>query len=203
MPQPHEHIPSQPCSGRNQAGEPCKRKAPLGGTVCRYHGGAARQVVAKAAVRAEVLQWGLGQAHADPGEVLLRLVTQSARRVETYAAELEQLVSEEPRLRDALVGESWTATERGDIYKVGEYIRGLAQLEAQERDRGAGFAAKAVAAGLDKRRVELAERQGALMAQFIAAVLNDPELGLTAAQRRAVPDVARRHLALVAPVVAG
>lgn len=198
-----EYIPRQQCAGRNQAGEPCKRKAPLGGKVCRWHGGGAKQVMAKAAVRAEVLAWGLGEAHPDPGEVLLRLVTQSARRVEMLAAEMQQLVDDEPSLREALVGESWTATEAGSLYKVGEYIRGLAQLEAQERDRCAGMAAKAVAAGLDKRRVELAERQGALMAQFIAAVLNDPELELTAAQRRAVPDVARRHLALVAPVAAG
>jgi hypothetical protein len=34
---------------------------------------------------------------------------------------------------------------------------GLAQLEAQERDRCAGFAAKAVAAGLAERTVRIAE----------------------------------------------
>jgi hypothetical protein len=48
--------------------------------VCRWHGGAAGQVKAKAAVRAEVLNWGLGDSHVDPGEVLLRLVNQSAAR---------------------------------------------------------------------------------------------------------------------------
>lgn len=196
-------VPAIPCTGHNQAGDPCKLKAIPGGTVCRFHGGGAPQVKARAAVRAEVLRWSLGEAHADPGEVLLRLVTQSARRVEMLAAELAQLVEEEPSLREALVGESWVATEAGSLYKAGEYIRGLAQLEAQERDRCAGFAAKAVAAGLDKRRVELAERQGALIAELLRAVLADPELGLTAEQRRAVPGVSRRHLALAVGLAAG
>ena len=73
-------------------------------------------------------------------------------------------------------------------------------LEAQERDRCATFASKAVAAGLDKRRVELAERQGALIGELLNAVLSDPALGLTAEQRRAVPDVTRTHLSLVAGI---
>jgi hypothetical protein len=49
----------------------CKRKAIPGGEVCRYHGGAAKQVAAKAAVRAEVLAWGLTDATIDPGEQLI------------------------------------------------------------------------------------------------------------------------------------
>ena len=59
-------------------GKQCKAKAIPGGTACRWHGGAAGQVKAKAAVRSELLGWGLGDATVDPGEVLLRLVTQSA-----------------------------------------------------------------------------------------------------------------------------
>src|SRR5206468_9979660 len=148
-------------------------------------------------VRAEVLQWGLGDAHSDPGEVLLRLVSQRAARVERYAAELEAHVAESPTLRAALVAQAY-----GEFGPIGEYIRGLAVLEAQERDRCATFAAKAVAAGLDKRRVELAERQGALIAELLRNVLTDPELGLTAEQRKAVSGVTRRHLALVTDVVA-
>jgi hypothetical protein len=48
--------------------------------VCRFHGGASPHVASKAAVRAEVMSWGLGDTNVDPGEVLLRLVTQSAAR---------------------------------------------------------------------------------------------------------------------------
>lgn len=181
------------CRAYNNQGVKCKNKAIPGGLVCRSHGGAAPQVANRAAVVAEVLSWGLGEAHADPGEVLLRLVTQSARRVESYSRELEAHVAESDTLRAALIAKSY-----GEFGEIGEYIRGLAVLEAQERDRCATFASKAVAAGLDKRRVELAERQGALIGELLNAVLNDPALGLTAQQRRAVPDVARAHLSLVA-----
>lgn len=73
-----------------QSGQQCKRKAIPGGAVCRYHGGGPQQVQAKAAVRAELLGWGLGDATVNPGEVLLRLVTQSAARAERYAILLEE-----------------------------------------------------------------------------------------------------------------
>jgi hypothetical protein len=75
-----------------------------GGEVCRYHGGSARQVKVKAAIRAEVMNWGLGDSIVDPGEVLLRLVTQSAARAQRYASELERLVDDEG-LAAAMVGE--------------------------------------------------------------------------------------------------
>jgi hypothetical protein len=59
--------------------------------------------------------------------------------------------------------EQRAATEDGELYKRGEYIRGLAVLEAQERDRCANFATKAVAAGLAERTGCVAYRQGQLM----------------------------------------
>src|SRR5215207_2576947 len=49
-----------------QTGQRCKRKAIPGGTVCRWHGGAASQVKVKAAIRAEVMNWGLGDSHVEP-----------------------------------------------------------------------------------------------------------------------------------------
>jgi hypothetical protein len=184
------------CSGTNSQGGPCGNWAIKGGTVCGSHGGRAPQVKAKAAIRYELSSWGLGDSTVDPGDVLLRLVTQSAARAERYAQELEVMVAESPTLRGALIAEVWVATERGDTYKAGEYLRGLAKLEAQERDRCATFATKAVAAGLAERQVRLAEKQGELMAQAIRAILD--ELGLTAEQRALAPAVVRRHLTAVA-----
>lgn len=151
------------------------------------------QARANAAVRAEVHRWGLGDVHVDPGEVLLRLVSQSARRAEDYAAELERHVAESPSLREALIGQVY-----GEFGPAEEYIRGLVTLEAQERDRCAGFAAKAIAAGLATRTVELAERMGQQMSEVLRAVLADPSLGLSAEQQRAVPGLVRRHLEIAA-----
>jgi len=179
------------CTGTTKAGTPCKRPPIAGALVCRVHGGAAPQVKAKAAVRAEVMRWGLGDAHIDPGEVLLRLVSQSAVRAERYAAELDEHVAESNTLREALVAQAY-----GEFGPVGEYIRGLATLEAQERDRCANFAAKAIAAGLAERQVRLAERQGALIAEVLRSVMADEALGLSEEQRHAMPGVIRRHLAV-------
>lgn len=184
---------SRTCVGTNQKGQRCGFSVVPGATVCRFHGGAAPQVKAKAAVRAEVMSWGLDSTLVDPGETLLKLVSQSAARAQRYADELSQLVAESPSLRDALVG-----TIAGEFGDAGEYVRGLAALEATERDRCAGFCAKAIAAGLAERSVRLAERQGALIADVLRAVLADDTLGLSEEQRRAAPDVIRRHLHAVA-----
>jgi hypothetical protein len=53
-------------------------------------------VQAKAAIRAEVMSWGLTDATIDPGEQLLRLVTRSAARAEMYTQELKFSASLEP-----------------------------------------------------------------------------------------------------------
>jgi hypothetical protein len=190
-----------------QTGKQCKAKAIPGRTVCRWHGGAAGQVKAKAAVRAELLGWGLGDATVDPGEVLLHLVTQSAARAERYAMLLEEAYEAAERLKQAhdagaeiqasgdehadtaetarrdldrifntggvaaLVGNTYGAAKDVGVYVTGEAIRGLADLEAKERERCANFASKAVAAGLAERTVRIAERQGQLMVEMVQAAL--------------------------------
>jgi len=59
----------------------------------------------------------------------------------------------------ALVGNTYGAAKDVGVYVTGEAIRGLADLEAKERERCANFATKAVAAGLAERQVRLAERK--------------------------------------------
>src|SRR5215207_11370740 len=96
----HER-PSRPVQSTSRTGKHCKNRAIPGGTVCRFHGGASPHVASKAAVRAEVLNWGLGDTTVDPGEVLLRLVTQSAARAERYAMLLEEAYEAAERLQRA------------------------------------------------------------------------------------------------------
>jgi hypothetical protein len=195
-----------------QTGKQCKNWAIKGGEVCRKHGGGAPAVKAKAAIRAEVLNWGLGDSHVDPGEVLLRLVTQSAARAERYAILLEEAYEAAERLKHAhdagmqieapgderadtaetarrdldrifntggvaaLVGNTYGAAKDVGVYVTGEAIRGLADLEAKERERCANFASKAVAAGLAERTVRIAERQGQLMVEMVQAALREVDL---------------------------
>lgn len=176
----------------------CRGPALRGTDKCPSHGGKAiERAKAEGQVRLEAMKWGLGDSTVDPGEVLLRLVTQSAARAEKYAAVMGQLVAEhDGDLRKALTANTYTVGEDGSATKTGEYVRAMARLEADERDRCATFATKAVAAGLAERQVRLAERQGAMLAQVIKAILDD--LGLTAAQQALVGEVVPRHLRSVA-----
>lgn len=176
--------------------EGCNAWAIKGGTICHAHGGAAPQVKAKAAIRAELATWRIGDALDDPAETLLRLITQARRRADAYADELEQLVADSPNLREALVGETWVSGDNIDTYKAGEYIRGLAQLEAQERDRLAGFCSKAIAAGLAERMVQVAEKQAAMAHAALVAGLD--EAGITGELRAKVVSGAARYLRAIA-----
>jgi hypothetical protein len=65
----------------------------------------------------------------------------------------------------ALVRNTYGAARDVGVYVTGEAIRGLADLEAKERERCGNFASKAVAAGLAERTVRIAERQGQLMSR--------------------------------------
>ena len=189
-------MPQCTAKAKSSGGQ-CKRQAIPGGTVCRWHGGSVPKVAALAAVRVEVSKWQLGDAVDDPGEVLLRLVTQSRMRVEQYAAVIELKVSElgpGMTLESVLIGDTMIAVEDG-AEKSGEYIRGLVQLEAQERDRLANFCQKAIAAGLAERTVRMAERQGEMLAAVLMAVIGSSILGLSDAQRKVFPDVVRAELA--------
>lgn len=63
--------------------------------------GASPHVASKAPLRAEVVSSGLGDSTVDPGETLLRLVTQSAARAERYAMLLEEAYQAAERLKQA------------------------------------------------------------------------------------------------------
>lgn len=233
-------APKRKCIAHKSDGKPCANWAVQGATVCTAHGGAAPQVAARAAVRAEVMRWGLGDANVDPGQVMLRLVSQSAARAEHYSRLLEQAYDAAERLRGAheagellvseghrldgvdeddeepaaiqraredldrvfisggvaaLVGNVYSSTNSGSVFATGEAIRGLAKLEADERDRCAGFAAKAIAAGLNERLVRVAEREASIAERALMAALDD--IGLTADQQREASARLVHHLRLV------
>jgi hypothetical protein len=96
----------------------------------------------------------------------------------------------------ALIGYKFDADRDGRIYATEEAVRGLAKLEAEERDRCAAFAAKAVAAGLAERQVRLAERHGALMAATFRGSLDDADV--PADVRLRIEQAFMRRMSLVA-----
>lgn len=154
---------------------------------CQTHAG--RKEKTRAMIAHELRQWQLGDTKLDPAECLLRLVSQSAIRLDKLSTELAELVDEQG-LQDALIGEVRVPSENGS-YVSGDYVRGLARLEGEERDRLAQFSKIAISAGLETRRVELAASQGQLMAQVLRRVLGAPELGLSDEQLELVPGLLR------------
>jgi sulfite reductase beta subunit-like hemoprotein len=185
------------CHARNRAGKQCGKWPIAGARNCRIHAGG-KQARADAAVRAELARWVITTDNIDPAATLLQLLAQSRRRVDEYSTRLAHLVDEHGGdLAEAMVADQFVMSESGHLQKVGEYIRGLAQLEAQERDRCARFAELAIRAGIAERQVRLAEKEGAMIASVLRAVLADPRLALSDAQRAAVPEVARAHLQLL------
>ncbi len=209
---------------RNKAGDPCGANVIKGTRGCWRHAGKSlAKAKAQGAVVVELERWGLTDKTVDPGETLLKLVTQSAARVEFYAGLLQQAYAAAERLREAeelpdggeqavtarldmervlntggvavLIGHTYAGTQTSGVIATGEAIRGLAKLEGDERDRCANFATKAVAAGLAERQVRLAERQGELLAQALQMVLSAPEFGATDAQRQVLPALLTRAVA--------
>ena len=170
----------------------CKNWAIHGGTVCRIHGGAAPQIKALAAVRAELETWCLGDAVDNPGQVLLRLITQSRRRVDALGAALDAMIEKAGGdLQKALVGETLVTTKDGDVVQVGEYYRVIADQEGKERDRLSNFCAKAIAAGLAERMVHLAEKEATMAHVALCAGLD--EAGITGETRTRVLMGVARH----------
>lgn len=181
---------SRRCRATHANGTPCRAWAIKGGMVCKAHGGLAPQVRAKANIRVEVESWGLGDTTVDPGETLLRLVSQSRWRAEDYARELAGIVAREGSIEAAVTGTQKVLNPNtGNLVEVGEYVRAMAQLEAAERDRCARFAKMAIEAGLAERLVRLADRQGAIIEAVLATVFE--RLELTDEQRRAAPAALR------------
>lgn len=205
-------------------GKPCGGWCVPGGTACRQHGGqkgSIEQAKKDDAARKALRDWGLNTDDVvDPGEVFLGLIAQSSRRVQRYAqllagaVEKSALLAEdlegEPASRDVIkaVEDLFVAGELaglmaptydldmfGNRIKIGEQIRALVKLEAEERDRLAAWCAKAISVGIEERRVRLAEYQGTQLTAVVTAMIEG--LGLTPAQRALVPGALRAAVALV------
>ena len=157
---------------------PCMGKPVRGSAVCRMHGASApaprrkaRQRVAIAAAVREVGRLG-GSLDVDPLDALLGLVREAAANVEVYrrlAAGLEAAVGE-PDERVVAIGEQVIYGEKSASHVPAAPHIFVAMYDS-ERDRLARYAKLCLDAGIDDRRVRLAEAQGAAMAGVIQAAV--------------------------------
>ncbi|MGA3562643.1 hypothetical protein [Melissospora conviva] len=194
------------CGGKRRgegAGLTCTRPAGWGtdhpGTGrCKLHGGSTRTHVTagrKALAEKAVAAFGLPR-EIDPRDALLEEVYRTAGAVDWLHQQVQALQAAEV---------VWGVTE--EVTKdAGEFpgvdttrsaeVNVWVRLYAQERAHLVRVAKEAIGAGLEERRVKLAEQQGAMLAGVIKAILGDLEL--TPEQQARVPTVVPRHLRVVA-----
>lgn len=178
----HERCAGHTKNGPN-AGKPCGKRPLTGATVCASHGGAARQVRAAAARRTQeaeaarqVATLGLPR-DVTPTDALLEEVRWTAGHVQWLrgkVAELEEREDESGDVEHPLV---WGITKQktgGEDYGTTEeaapsiwYV-----LYAKERAHLVAVCQAAIKAGVEERRVRLAEQQGDLVALAITRILD-------------------------------
>lgn len=165
---------------------------------CKLHGGlmlgpitAGRRVLAEHAV----VTFGLPR-EVDPRDALLEEVYRTAGTVDWLSRKVRELQDQDVvwGKTQEVVKDSgeFPGTDTTKSAEVNVWVR----LFQQERKHLIDVCKAAVAAGLEERRVRLAEQQGALLAGVIQAILRD--LNLSPEQQAKVGTVVPRHLRAVA-----
>lgn len=187
-----------------RSGARCHARAIRGTGACVNHSGKPVSV-AKAQGEA-VTAWSAlsGKPTVSANEAVLGMLQVSWLRAHLYARLLEEQFTEAQagrvgggvgELRGSagvgpgagLIGHTYGAVKDIGVYETGEAPRGLAKLEAEERDRCVRYAKTAHDMGIAEQQVRLAEQQGELLADAIERILAGLEL--SAQQRARVPQV--------------
>ena len=204
------------CKARKQDGTQCRAWPIRGAEVCRVHGGRAPQVKAAAARRlaaqaAEQAVRTLGLAvDISPTEALLEEVRWTAGHVAWLRSRVQELAEEPTHRHVSFDGEDEdlleTPGQRGALtwgttkVKTGGDDAGTTQeakpsiwyeLYARERTHLIKVCDAAIRAGVEERRVRLAEQQGDLLALAIRRILEAFGLGDDPRVATIVPGVLR------------
>ena len=220
-PCPRCHQPHPGCTGHRKAdGAPCRRPCKPG-ELCNSHGGAAPQVrAARARRQAEaeaaraVATLGL-PVDISPTEALLEEVRWTAGHVQWLRRQVQELQAAPTHTSTDLADGSDAGYGNPDRHgaltwgttkvKTGGDDAGTTQeakasiwyvLYENERKHLVTVCAAALKAGVEERRVRLAEQQGDLVATAIRRILD--ALNLTPEQQQLVPTVVPAQLRLIA-----
>ena len=202
---------SQRCAAKAKStGNQCARYAIAGGTTCRVHGsGSARAKAAAArrleeeAAKAAVVTLGLS-VDISPSDALLEEVRWTAGHVQWLRGRIQELEK-----GDLVWGKTKTSTKVTEKEFEGMTIEDVEEttvesaalslwydLYERERKSLVIVCSAALKAGVEERRVQLAEAQGQQVAGAIRAILAD--LGLSSDQQARVSEIVPRHLRLLA-----
>lgn len=166
-------------------GQPCQQPATPGGTRCRFHGGAAPQVKAKAQLRlieARLMRKFGKQIPIAPVDNPLAAYAMFAGRVMAWFDLLDETTDD---LR-TLVGE--------DAFGI-EHIKGEVELFERAMDRANTVLSSYARLNIDERLAKLSETQSKTVLRAIEAVIT--HLGANPEQAGEARAVAARHLRAV------
>lgn len=190
------------CSGKRSNGEPCTKWPMKGQRVCNTHGGSSPQAKAAAERRlgeakalTAVATFGLPR-EVDPRDALLEEVYRSAGAVDWLREQVQILTADQVIWGKAEEVEKQAGEFPGvdTTHKAAVHV--WVELYHRERKHLVDVSKAAIAAGIEERRVRLAEQQGALLAGVIKNILG--ELDLNPEQQARVGEVVPRHLRAVA-----
>lgn len=195
-------MADQRCGAKARStGKPCTQPPVPGTTRCRFHGGAAPQVKAAAQRRAQmaaaqdaVAKLNL-RREVDPHVALLDEVYRAAGVVAHLDEKVQSLPEQDlvwgvTELVEKTAGE-FPGTDTTYAAELNVWVKWW----REERTHLAKVAKMALDAGVEERRVKLAESQGALLADVIRRILAD--LDLSPEQQAKVSSVVTRHLRAV------
>lgn len=205
---PHiNRFGGQACAGHKKStGEACTNHPSKGATVCKYHGGAAPQVravadrrITEAAAARELAALGL-PVDVSPSEALLEEVRWTAGHVRWIRLKLQDLGVGHEHLNGThpLVWGETKIVEKEATKHPGTDTTSEAgvtvwyEMYLKERQHLVAASTAALRAGVEERRVALAEQQGDLVADVIQAILAD--LHLSASQQALVSTVVPARL---------
>ena len=191
------------CGAHTRTGGTCQNPPIHGGTRCRMHGGAspraqaaAERRLAEAAATRELTRLGVTRRDIHPAEALIELVQFTAGEVDFWRTRVSEL--DEDAFTWGVTREKSGGDDHGTTKEAKPNIA-YVMLE-RASDRLASYAAAALKAGVEERRVRLAESQGALVAQAVRQILD--QLHLTPTQLELVPTVVPAALRTIAGEVA-
>lgn len=157
-------------------GNACGMVPLRGQNICKKHGGlqkSQRDAGARRAARADVAKWAAKLVRYDadsdmsPDEILLYQLRWSHQISIAY-------------------GEAVEALQSGGLTRFSrdgsEHLAALLDVWQSERVNAARCAKLAVDAGIDQRRVDLAERQAGVLVSVVVQVLTSASLGLSSEQ---------------------
>lgn len=205
---------------KRHKGQRCHASAVRGTAVCRHHGGQPTQLL-KAKGAAAITAWDAmaGDPNVSSSEVVMRVLQMTWLRVNLLSGLLREQFEAEQAFRASvspgspamaaltaalggaddvgpgagLIGHTRSAAPGIGTYVTGEALRGLARMEADERERAVKFAKAAHDMGIAEKHLALAEAFTQELAGLIQRILDG--LDLTPQQWQAVAVVVPRELA--------